>query len=241
MPRQGMGHRIDLNGASRGMIVKIGQAILAALILSAPSSVFGAVNILQDGTFQNSTGTGFNLTPWSSWTGTTVTRYAAPAGIPGNVASLSWGTDLFQRFTAPVPGIYTLSFYVQNPMPYATKMIVDIQQPFGGGWHLMDQVISLDASTDFVFQSYTVNWSRAQRGPSEFYFSNSYDYPDPARGFEGTVNPPGTFLNVADARLTALQLPTVPEPASWRMMIIGFAAIGFAMRQQTAGYVSHHS
>lgn len=213
--------------------MKLHQAFLMASMLSFSSTAMAAVDVIQDGTFQNAIGTGNNLTPWSDWTNAGVTRHAAPVGISGNYASLSWGADLFQRFSAPAPGMYILSFYVQNPMPYATKMIIDIQQPSGFGWHLMDKVISLAASTDFELKSFHVDINRTEGEASEFYFSNSYNYPDPNRGFEGTVNPRGTFLNVAQVSLRA-----VPESATWTMMMLGFGAVGYSLRQRRTRLVA---
>jgi hypothetical protein len=211
------------------VILKIKSALISIAMLISSSTAVGATNIIQDGAFQNSIGTGSNLTPWSDWASSGVSRFSAPNDIPGNYARLSWGTDLFQQFLAPAAGSYTLSFFVQNPMPYSTKMIIDVQQPLGAGWHLLDKVISLDPSTDFIFETFQVAFNRPTGDPSEFYFSNSYDYPDPSRGFQGTVNPQGTFLNVAEVSLVP---SAAPEPATWSMMILGFFGIGSFMRRR---------
>ena len=57
--------------------------------------------------------------------------------------------------------------------------------------------------------------------PNELTFSNSYDAP--IGPIANSINPAGTILNIADVKLYAV----VPEPATWTMMLIGFAGLGF--------------
>lgn len=210
-------------------------AVIASIALMLPVHANATTSIIQDGTFLQPIGTGSNLTPWSDWTSAGVTRVTGAPGVVGDYASIPFGGDLFQRFSAPAPGQYILSFLVQNPMPYVAQMIIDLQQPLGGGWHDFPQVLNLAASSGFIRETFTVNWIRDLGTPSEFYFSNSYDYPDPSRGFQNSVNPQGTFLNVAEVSF----LPSAaPEPATWAMMLLGFLAIGHTIRRQKGSKLS---
>lgn len=71
-------------------------------------------------------------------------------------------------------------------------------------------------------------------------FSNFANGPNLSNGFQndGTFNGRNTnwafdILNVD----SAVQGGAVPEPATWAMMLIGFGAVGFAMRRKKAGNV----
>ncbi|MFD1612080.1 PEPxxWA-CTERM sorting domain-containing protein [Sphingomonas tabacisoli] len=200
--------------------------LIAAALAGSASPASAAPSLLQDGTFLQPIGTGPNLTPWSDWTSAGVTQSTAP-GIPGNYAILPKGADLFQRFTASTPGVYRLSFLVQNPMAWSAEMITDVQEPLGFGWHLLDKVLDLPANSGWIRESITFVFNKPAGTPSEFYFSNSYNYPDANRGFGNSINPSGTFLWVADVSLTR-----VPEPATWAMMIGGLGLVGSAIRRR---------
>lgn len=47
--------------------------------------------------------------------------------------------------------------------------------------------------------------------------------------FVGTDTPPASYAGT-------LNFSAVPEPAAWSLMILGFGAVGFAMRRQRATY-----
>jgi hypothetical protein len=207
----------------------IATAILSCLLSLSETS--WASSILLDGTFQNSIGTGLNLTPWSDWTNAGVARFAAPSGIPGNYASLPVGADLFQRFSGPIPGTYVLSFVAQNLAPWSAELVFSIQEPGGGGWYEYLGVLDLPASTSFISESFTVQITEPEGSASEFYFSNSYDsttvgaaaYYYPA--LENSKNPAGTLINVADVSLSEAPL-AVPEPSSTLLFASGLSGLG---------------
>ena len=199
-------------------------------------------NIIQDGDFLDPIGTGLNSTPWSDWTNAGITRSAAPAGIPGDYASLPVGADLFQRFSALAPGAYTLSFLVENPSPWAANLVPAVSQAFGavqGGIATLfnagtAEELHLPASmTSFVRE--TLNFTITQNEafiPNEFTFSNSYDAP--VGPIADSVNPPGTIINVADVSITSAP-PDVPIPAPDRTnaQVGGPAARGNVLTNDT--------
>jgi hypothetical protein len=171
-----------------------------------------ATNIVQDGAFLNPIGTGSNLTPWSDWTDAGITRSAAPAGIPGDYASLPVGADLFERFSALAPGVYTLSFLVENQSPWAANLVLAVQQALGTDVNTLfnagtAEELNLPASmTNFVRE--TLNFTITQNEgfiPNELTFSNSYDAP--VGPIADSVNPAGTIIDIADVSLT--NAPTV--------------------------------
>ena len=189
-----------------------------------------ATSVILDGTFQDPIGTGSNLTPWSDWTNAGITRAAAPAGIPGDYASLPVGADLFQRFSALANGNYALSFLAQNPSSSAAELVFAVQQALGTPVNIVfslgtaDEVL-LPASSGFEQITLDFSIDNPPFIPNELTFSNSYDAPiDP---ISNSINPGGTLINIADVTLYA-----VPEPATWIMMLIGFGGLGAAMRSR---------
>lgn len=216
-------------------IVAFAAAMALSLAVAAPADA--TTSIILDGTFLNPIGTGSTLTPWSDWTNAGVTRIAAPTGIPGNYAHLPVGADLFQRFGALGTGDYELSFLVQNQAPWSAELVFAIQQA-GGTWPLtvfsygMGGVLDLSPSSDFLPVVLDFHIATLPFVANELTFSNSYDAP--VAGIEHSVNPAGTFLNIANVSLTCTTcetpLPAVPEPSTWAMMLVGFGALGSAIR-----------
>lgn len=202
----------------------LGIALSCCLAITAPA----AASIIQDGTFQNSIGTGNDLTPWSDWTSVGITTHAAPIGIPGNYASIPVGGDLFQRFPTLGPGNYQLSFLVQNASPWAAQLVLAIQQQYGTPLAIgfatgTVEILDLVASSEFTRETFNFTINNLPFDPNEFYFSNSYDAVGPYN--PNSLNLPGTIINVADVSIQA-----VPEPSTWAMMLMGFAALGSAIR-----------
>ena len=201
------------------------------LIASLMASSAIASSIVLDGTFQNSIGTGGNLTPWSDWTGAGITRHQAPSGIPGNYAALPLGADLFQRFAPLSPGNYNLTFSVRDATASSAVLVFAIQQAYGTpvttvfengtGEELILPVSEIFQNISFHFaigsQPYIAN---------ELTFSNSYDYPEPIIG--NSRNSPGTIIEIANVSLVEATTSAVPETSTWTMMLVGFAGIGFS-------------
>lgn len=207
-------------------------ALSVALTVSLAGEGAGraATSIILDGTFQELIGTGSNLTPWSDWTNAGITRAAAPAGIPGDYASLPVGADLFQQFSALANGTYVLSFLVENQSSSPAELVFAIQQ--GGGTFIdtlfelgTAQEILAPVSNQFEQITFTFTIDNPPFIPNELYLSNSYDAP--IGPISNSINPAGTILNIADVTLYS-----VPEPATWTMMLIGFSGLGAAMRSR---------
>jgi hypothetical protein len=204
------------------------SALVTSGLLSASS--VSASSIVVDGTFQNSIGVGPE--PWIDFTHAGASTHLAPPGIPGNYASLPVGTDLFQHFSPLIDGSYELSFLVRNESPSPAVLVFAVQQ--GGGTPiniLFDEGTAeeLILPVSKLFQRVTFDFvlSTPPFTPDEFYFSNSFDAPDPP--ITNSINPPGTVIDVADVSLVALSSPTpVPEPRTWVMLLLGFVGLGYA-------------
>jgi hypothetical protein len=213
----------------------VGSALAVALF---SGTVACATEYLSDGTFQNSIGTGSNLTPWSDWTAAGITRATAPAGTPGNMAVLPIGADLFQRFAALAPGKYELSFEVRNASSATAKLPIAIQQALGTDFATLEsygtgEILTLSPSS--TFQKIALGFSIVPGMsfvPNELTFSNSYDAPYGA--LSGTTNATGTVIDVANVSIESvdpLSHPgAVPEPATWAMMLVGVAGVGASLR-----------
>jgi hypothetical protein len=60
---------------------------------------------------------------------------------------------------------------------------------------------------------------------------------------DGALGAPGVYFGLNDELLSVSgtpDAPAVPEPASWALMILGFGAVGFAMRwKRKLAFVAH--
>jgi len=214
---------------NRGLLA-FGMALMTSFYGSEAHAV---TSIIQDGTFQDSIGTGSNLTPWSDWTNAGITRVTAPTGIPGDYASLPVGADLFQRFSALPDGSYVLSFLVQNQSSTPAELVFAVQQALGTPVNIVfslgtGEEILVPASSGFEHITLDFTIDNPPFTPNELTFSNSYDAP--IAPITNSINPAGTILNIADVTL----YPVVPEPSTWAMMLLGFAALAFAGYRRTS-------
>lgn len=128
--------------------------------------------------------------------------------------------SLSQTFTASSTGDFLLNFFAAGRPSYAG---------IAGG----DQTFNVLLNGTNIFTGSTSSGS-AWTGLSSNLFSlvagNSYTLI-----FQGTdTNPANNGDNTAFIDNVSLQSSTgaVPEPATWAMMLLGFGAIGFAMRRQ---------
>lgn len=211
------------------------QILAVVLAACASPAVAQSANLIQDPTFLQSIGVGSSLTPWSDWTRAGITRSTAPAGITGNYAAVPVYGDLFQRFADLDAGDYTLTFYARNESAWDAKLVFAVQQALGSP---INQVIdyglgaeiALVANSSFQLQSLHFSIGSQPFPVNELYFSNSYNSPVPP--IEDSINPRGTILDIADVQLTkdAATPSPAPEPTSWLMMLVGFGAIGRAVR-----------
>lgn len=211
--------------------VALGAIALATVFAGSAQAT---VSIIQDGTFQNHIGTGLNLTPWADWTSVGIYTQKAPVSIGGNAAAIPFGGDLFQRFSPLKNGKYLLSFYASNDSRNDAALVFSFQQAFGipvaTTFPLgLGQELHLSASSSFQpFQmSFNIN-SQIPFPVNEFYFSNSYNNPEPI--ISDSINPRNTVIKIANVSLQQIT-SGVPEPATWSLMILGFGAIGATMRR----------
>jgi hypothetical protein len=225
----------------RKLCAAVALAVLA--MGSLDGNLASASAIIADGEFSSPIGT-----VWRDATGVGITTQAAPGGIPGNYASLPNDGDLYQYFSGPGLGTYSLLFYIQNESPWPVELTVALQNPGGGippAWLELAEVIRLPGSMPFTPIVFPVGVFEPSGTLTEITFSNSYDNPHSSGpGLywpgEGSINPPGTIINVAEVLLTPGSLtepgpvpgplpdgsgPVVPEPATWVMVLIGFAGI----------------
>lgn len=144
-------------------------------------------------------------------------------------------SDLFQRFVGPDPGMYRLSFWAQNASPNRAQLVTAVHNPFGGwGWVSVLKVIDFEASSDFIEFQFDFEITNPAGTPSEFYFSNSYNSPDPAWGLENSVNPAGTVFKVARVSISRVPEPTpVPEPGGAALWLLATAvgALAYGRRR----------
>lgn len=216
------------------------SALAAAITIALFSSAAHAAPIIADGTFLNPIGTGLTLNPWSDWTNIGITREAAPSPLPGNAAVLPKGADLFQRFVGPAPGLYRLSFWAKNASPNPAQLVTSVQNPFGGwGWVDVLGILDFEANSAFVKFELDFQITHAAGTPSELYFSNSYNYPDPLWGLENSINPNGTIFKIADVSIAPVPpvvTPPTPVPAPAIGTLLMAAAVVAAVtrvRRQT--------
>ena len=185
-------------------------ATVAGVVALTSSPAFANNNVLQDGTFQVPLGT-----YWQSWTGTSTPITTAPNGIPGNQIALTMGTDLFQQFSGPAPGNYTLTFNAANPSSNPADLVFAIQNPGGAspnsGWYQLYQTV-LAPNQSWTQETYSFTFANPAGTPSEFYFSNSYDAPVAWLGLQNSVNAPGTVIDVANVNMSPTTTVTPPPP-----------------------------
>ena len=132
------------------------------------------------------------------------------------------GSDAIVRFTAPASGLYSFSGLFER---------IDNSDGYGDGSTVgivssgFSSSATLGNSRAGAVSSYTYSFSQTMRldgGESVDFFQN-------ANGnvyWDGT----GFQLIVSSNRDRSDAAPSVPEPASWAMMLGGFGLIGGAMR-----------
>ena len=143
--------------------------------------------------------------------------------VPGDALILHPGntdqTAVYAMFVAPTTGIYSLTstFTIQDSNPSGVDIIeFSIINGFLNGG-----LISHLDSGNLSFAFPPTPWPIALSAGDSFGFivGRAGDYSYDSTGFN-------------------FSLTTVPEPATWGLMIVGFAFVGVAMRRRSAGIPS---
>lgn len=167
---------------------------------------------------------------------TTVTGYSGPNGLLISGSGLSYGpftlTNIGDSFTTSVLTIGTPETTV-NLFEDTTPRQVSVDFAFLNPLDAAGALVT-GSTTGFIIPFTgcgivfggcgAVDWSNT---PTIFSFGNGGSFSlllqDAAFGTPGSANVRGTFTYVTAA---------VPEPSTWAMMLLGFGAVGFAMRRR---------
>lgn len=143
------------------------------------------------------------------------------------------------RSTAPAASLYLLGYY--NPFPadpaspaaplfntYGTELngiIQSLAGQFGATY--------VDVAPGFVGREAELTYLDEQ--PHGFFRTGTFSGTEPI----GNVHPNDAGYAVITQRLDAAAAGGVPEPASWSLMLVGFGAVGFALRRRAADRSAH--
>ena len=228
-----------------------GRVLLAGLalgsVIGASAASAATYDVVADWSTSNPNGT------WSFLQGTNVLPYQssgllndptlsgfAPGTTPGAFLPAFWqdGTDAFVHsvdgangnpglgqatlvWTAPISGTIDYSgylYYAQAPLDRSNDVTLSI-----GGASVFTQTISYSeysGPTDkFTFSGSGISVTAGETLTLVFAMS-------PGQGV-------GTETGY-DLSITEMPLSTVPEPATWAMMLLGFAGLGFAAYRRGA-------
>ncbi|WP_395623577.1 PEPxxWA-CTERM sorting domain-containing protein [Sphingomonas daechungensis] len=169
--------------------------------------------------------------------GTTVNGYSGPNGLLVSGSGLSYGpftlANVGSTFTANVLTIGTPETAVnlfEDTTPRQVSVDFSFLNPADANGGLVT-----GSTTGFITGLFggcglftggcgTVDWSDT---PTIFSFGNGGSFSlllsDATFATPGSANVRGTFTLISNS---------VPEPATWAMMLMGFGAVGFAMRRK---------
>ena len=137
------------------------------------------------------------------------------------------GIQFFGTITNPGTGLFNLSFGGANqPGIFIFTQTMTFGSAAGPGWHgLTDLDLELGPGT---------YWVGFASGGDAFAAQHYGSAPNPL-GNESYYTPTGGYTDVDSAnlawRITSFA-STVPEPATWAMMIFGFGLVGTTLRRQ---------
>ena len=123
---------------------------------------------------------------------------------------------------------------MQNASPNEASLVFHLQEAFGTPVATtfglgLGKELRLDAWSDFTLLELAFTIDNPGFPVNELAFSNSYDAPLPP--IENSINPPGTVIKIARVSLLQLTASAVPEPATWAMLLGGFATVGHQLRR----------
>jgi hypothetical protein len=204
--------------AAAAMIVMSPSAMAATTVFNDSASFGAASGPTTTVTFEGCAGGGSNAGSFCSGlpAGVTFTAnefYVAP---PGQSANLTTALGI----NTPSGGINTINF-----AEGVNVFGMDLFQNFGGGSQsgtAVNFLIALYGSGGSLIQSFN---PAVASGTGSFFGVLSTD-----AIFAAQVSQPGGFAVIDNVQFAA----AVPEPATWLSMLLGFGAIGFAMRRRTA-------
>jgi hypothetical protein len=131
-------------------------------------------------------------------------------------------------FTVSVSGNYSFNAVAANPATYDNYLGIH-RNSFNPASPLVNAVAYNDDFTGGIGSSGFAALALLA-GVSYFAINTGFDTPD-FGAYTLTISGPGNIVGGGVA-------PGVPEPATWAMMIFGFAGIGAALRRRRAGPVA---
>lgn len=164
--------------------------------------------------------------------GKTITAFAASAVVgsgiefTGKIQPISYQYDLFANFdatgltlrTGPIDGYYSTT----SNSPLATFVFTFDRNVFAGVSRAFSTCVTADADCADVKDDYHYTVGASSLTLQLEALVQGVDY-----RFDFTAPKPAATDTVA---------PAVPEPATWAMLLLGFAVVGYSMRRRVVRY-----
>lgn len=182
------------------------QSLVTMLVASSPS-IASAQNIIVNGSFETGSFAGWTQTGDLSVTGVTNSPLYQYHPTEGNYQALfgpwvSYGGIV--QYVGEIGKEYTVAFDIANRSGPAMYVV------FGG-----HQLLVNSPQGPYVHYSFNVSYDAPTGLLFQFY--NPVDY---------------YYLDNVSVTPFAVAPSAVPEPASWAMVMMGFGAMGFALRRK---------
>jgi len=154
---------------------------------------------------------------------------ALAAGMALMATTAQAGEELQFQFTGS-SGAFTWDMYssptpFKNPGGYAQYFVTGTADPsiyWGPGADTAAPIVFVDIADGFIQVDTASNYYTFTNTPLTAYFTGTYGAPTFA---------PGVSYHWSDqVGGDSLVISTVPEPAAWALMLVGFAGLGGALR-----------